>query len=276
MKKLTPISHDDEKTIEDTCLKKGWSGYKETWSKACEDYKSANGNPWQVDPAKFPKEVSKQLEELYDSRRRCGHIKRIRDRYVEGGCPVCGSLSRGDVDHYQPRSIFPEFSIYSLNLVPACTHCNSTQKGVIYRGDKHPARFIHPYFDDIASKPIYSVTFEKPYPAVRFKAVPSQELSGEELEIVRFHSSKILGDEFAKHMMDLWCGLPKTIAGGLAKREMGAQLSDVQSTVKILLSSSCYSYGLNSWPAGFYRGLLDNAEVMNFILKETNDFINQK
>jgi 5-methylcytosine-specific restriction endonuclease McrA len=42
-----------------------------------------------------------------------------------GRCPFCTSGRVGnDLDHYLPRSVFPEFSVLSINLVPICKRCN--------------------------------------------------------------------------------------------------------------------------------------------------------
>jgi 5-methylcytosine-specific restriction endonuclease McrA len=280
MKRVTPIDHDDNQTIESICLKTaGWSAYRDDWLNACNAYKQHKGNPWSINPTSFTPDVATQLEGLYDSRRKSGHIKKIRSLDFEGGCPVCGSLSRGDVDHYLPKSIFPEFSIFSLNLVPACKHCNSTEKGDVYRGEKKPTRFIHPYFDDLGDRPILSVVFDPPFEAVRFRAVPGPNLAGDDFEIVSFHLQKALGDEFFRHMSSMWSGLPKTVADSLvesiSKTIPVATPADVQTIAKLLLSNSQRCYGLNSWPAGFYRGIIDNANVIDFIAQKATTFLDQ-
>lgn len=71
--------------------------------------------------------------------------------YVTGSCPMCGSSSVGTVEHYLPKSPFPEFSIFSFNLLPSCGPCNSK------RGSKHnntaKHKLLHPIFDkDILDK----------------------------------------------------------------------------------------------------------------------------
>ncbi|WP_236223069.1 hypothetical protein [Pseudomonas asiatica] len=61
-------------------------------------------------------------------------------------CPLCGIGEPITLDHYLPKEEFPEFSIFSKNLIPVCSPCNSSYKGVkwIENGKR---LFIHTYFD---------------------------------------------------------------------------------------------------------------------------------
>ncbi|CAD5379365.1 hypothetical protein OF001_U530002 [Pseudomonas sp. OF001] len=47
-----------------------------------------------------------------------------------GRCPLCGFGHASTLDHYLPKSKFPQFSILPLNLIPSCKDCN-TGKGTI-------------------------------------------------------------------------------------------------------------------------------------------------
>jgi hypothetical protein len=58
---------------------------------------------------------------------------------------MCGSLKSGTLDHVFPRSRYPELSIFSRNLVPACD-CN-TKRGDRFKGSRRYERVLHPYFD---------------------------------------------------------------------------------------------------------------------------------
>lgn len=73
--------------------------------------------------------------------------KNVIDLY--GGmklCPYCQIDTHKDLDHFYPRKVFPELSISSQNLVPACSTCNSTYKKTKW-GNGSNRSFIHPYFD---------------------------------------------------------------------------------------------------------------------------------
>lgn len=65
---------------------------------------------------------------LYDSKAKClSYVDDFRHDAIDklGGCPYCGLPSNITLDHYLPRKVgaFPEFSILSKNLVPACSDC---------------------------------------------------------------------------------------------------------------------------------------------------------
>lgn len=57
-------------------------------------------------------------------------------------CPYCGFGEISEIDHFLPKSIYPEFSVFYFNLVPSCHICNSK------KGNKKNI-CIHPYFEDI-------------------------------------------------------------------------------------------------------------------------------
>lgn len=78
---------------------------------------------------------------LYDS-------KSVQFRYIDelseiedlGVCLYCGLQKNITVDHYLPRKLkaFPHYSFLSLNLVPACSSCQSS-KGSFYPSGKQPS-----------------------------------------------------------------------------------------------------------------------------------------
>ncbi|MCP3163199.1 hypothetical protein [Myxococcus qinghaiensis] len=172
------------------------------------------------------------------------------------------------MDHYLPKDEYPEFSIYSLNLVPACAHCNSDEKGTVFVGPLAPARFIHPYFDSISAKPILSVEITSPYDAARIRAVPASGLSGNELEIVRFHVGTLLGGAFEKFVGNLWVRLPAALAAQSKGMAAAGQI-DVLGLIKGNLAYAEGTTGLNSWTTGFYRGVLADAGAVAYLAAKT-------
>jgi hypothetical protein len=43
-------------------------------------------------------------------------------------CPYCNFGEQWEHDHYLPKSVFPEFTLYPNNLVPICKGCNGKKK----------------------------------------------------------------------------------------------------------------------------------------------------
>ncbi|UUU30975.1 HNH endonuclease [Streptomyces sp. CA-210063] len=65
-------------------------------------------------------------------------------------CPMCGHGIVRQLDHVMPKSKFPTLCIDPLNLVPACSDCN-TLKGD-YEATCAENTLLHPYVDRIDSE----------------------------------------------------------------------------------------------------------------------------
>ncbi|MCY1074112.1 HNH endonuclease [Archangium lansingense] len=271
MKSAQPVPYDDQSTISKICKDRaGWSVHETSWIQSVVAYKAAQGDPWVLQPNASLKIIAEKLENLYESRHDSKYIKDARDIFT-GCCPMCGSLSTGTLDHYLPKDEYPEFSIFSLNLIPACSHCNSSQKGTVFKGAKAPERFIHPYFDNFLNKPLWLVALKEPYNAVKIGAIPDPGLSGNELEIVRFHITRLLGNEFKKHARSLWTNLPQTVAKLLLEAKKGASvatINEIKNQIQWLMTAGQFSYGLNSWTVGIYRGILADPKALDYLTKQ--------
>lgn len=95
--------------------------------------------------------TSDRYYDLYDSKAiSVTAIKKaVKEQFKdEQLCPYCLIDTHTCLDHYFPRSIFPEFSISAQNLVPSCFSCNTTHKKNKW-GSGTDRPFIHPYFDDL-------------------------------------------------------------------------------------------------------------------------------
>lgn len=58
-------------------------------------------------------------------------------------CPLCQLDTVCELDHFLPKSKYPEFSIYHKNLIPSCHICNNLKKNNV------DIKFVHAYYDDI-------------------------------------------------------------------------------------------------------------------------------
>lgn len=104
--------------------------------------------------------VHNELYNLYDSESKDiktlkKEIKKktISDAKTKNGlvCPYCG-IKRNeihDLDHYMPRSKYPEYSILSNNLIYVCTTCNQDYKKNEFLDSSNLRKFLNPYYDSI-------------------------------------------------------------------------------------------------------------------------------
>lgn len=61
-------------------------------------------------------------------------------------CPLCGGVGHArTIDHYLPKANYPQYSVLSYNLIPACRDCNSDKKNPVITEAKK--QHFHPYYD---------------------------------------------------------------------------------------------------------------------------------
>lgn len=262
---LPVTAQDDENVVIDLTNEPEWSAYKSRWITAYKNYYTYEGNPFALIPENFGTVIEKRQYKLYDTRRNSGELARMRRRKGLLSCPVCGSPVTGSLDHYLPRTVYPEFSIMRANLVPACSHCNSGAKGKIVPSKK-PARFIHPYYDKWADDPLWAVRIKKPFKAARFCPIPFPTLKGRKLKIVKFHLENVFGDQFDLSMDNKWSTYPRVIRSRLNNSSINQK--DIESQVKKDLREAKVTNGTNSWYAAFFRGILLDNSALKFIHSE--------
>ncbi len=82
----------------------------------------------------------KDISNLWESLKNANGGKTIK-------CPLCGVRDVTDLDHYAPRSIFPEYSVHPKNLIPTCHECNTVKDNVWLTKGGHRIVF-NSYFDN--------------------------------------------------------------------------------------------------------------------------------
>lgn len=235
-----------------------WAAHLALWEQAYDSYQLYGGDPHQVAATVFGAGVGALQYALYDGRRNTKPFTAIRRQTGLPSCPMCGSSSIGTLDHYLPREIYGEFSIMRANLLPACTHCNSDEKGGAYKGAS-PARFIHPYYDVWADQPLWRVRIDPPYRAATFTPESLPGLASPQAEIVAFHLQELLGKQFQTSMFNWWA----TLADALRLR-LGDPVSMLALTAQLgeELQVAEKTTGTNSWSTAAVRGLMSNADAI--------------
>lgn len=102
-------------------------------------------------PSIVPIEVSEaqrgDFENAYSNKPVSAGLNWISELYINGlnSCPFCGGDGARTIEHYLPQASYPEFSVYSLNLLPSCGSCNSKRNSLNAHGATTSP--LHPYFD---------------------------------------------------------------------------------------------------------------------------------
>lgn len=79
---------------------------------------------------------------------RCEY-ERILANSKKNRCCFCSYNDPTELDHFLPKSVFPEFSILPINLVPSCHHCNKLKASDT--PTSAAKSYIHPYYEEYDS-----------------------------------------------------------------------------------------------------------------------------
>lgn len=71
-------------------------------------------------------------------------------------CPFCGGDGARTIEHYLPFECYPEFSVFSLNLMPSCGSCNTKRNDANSYGA--PVALLNPFFDKNLLKKLDVIT----------------------------------------------------------------------------------------------------------------------
>jgi hypothetical protein len=203
----------------------------------------------------FINEVHDAFYELYESKANdvISIRKGVWELYTSTTlCPYCLIDTIENLDHYFPRSIFPELSISSQNLIPSCGICNSVYKKALWNNSPDRA-FIHPYFDQlpneqflycntsISAHGIFTVSFELRQTA-QIQGLTYELLARhfEGLELGNRYMAKATSEEVPKigRILDAYDNLPE-------KRK------SLESFVTLQVKANV----VNTWEHAFYDSI---------------------
>lgn len=223
-------------------------------------YRQSQGDCFLIDGVALPELIRDRLNDHFERPPAdLRFIKTLREESESAACPMCGSLHSGSLDHLLPRSGFKEFSVFSMNLVPACK-CNS-KRGDIFKGADPNERILHPYFDDCLSDRLIRARFSQLglLPKVEVALVVDQ--AHPKYAAIQFHASKIVRTSRATSYLLKQRWVPFIRQPSLVIRSLAANphsLADLQNQLEQELEKldACHE-GRNNWNSMFVAGLLD-------------------
>jgi hypothetical protein len=212
-----------------------------------------------VDPLYLSQELSDLLKGHFRSPPKdVAYIRSMRAESRHRTCPMCGSFHSGTLDHYLPQHDFPEFSLFSRNLVPACV-CNSYRRNLL-EGQGPGERVLHPYYDDCLTDRLVRAKFEDPGEVPRVSVVLTVPDSHPNYAAIAFHCREILQKTgVCGHLRDEWSKLlrrPSLAVGALV--EPINHHDELRQLLELELDRQDDSHGSrNNWQSMFIAGLLD-------------------
>jgi hypothetical protein len=137
--------------------------------------------------------------ELLRSRTGYGELLEV----TNGRCPMCGFGEASTLDHYLPRSVYPEFSVLALNLLPACARCNLLKGHAVGRTPSE--QFLHCFFHQVPSIPLLvcNVDVRPGTLLVEFRIRPIRRIDPDILARVSSHFHRLhLANRFRRETLN--------------------------------------------------------------------------
>ena len=198
-------------------------------------------------------------------------------------CPYCGMQSNVTVDHYLPKELFPQFSCFSLNLVPACSDCqNKGNKGIKHPKRKRrltpsPDRFVHPYLDKFLRDCVIGIHFKAGEHISDIQVFPKKG-SATARRILQYHIDTLKLSYRAPRDIDrVWEGLIRTVVGnpGYAERATLIEMLRKKREEEWLVAGS-----LNAIAVAFTNSLVSSEDGLTFLMRKAQEprapFLNRR
>jgi len=203
--------------------------------------------------------TKKELKSVY-SLHMVGQTKPARaiyDRLLSnaplGRCPFCGIGHASTLDHYLPKTKFPQLSVVPLNLVPSCKDCNSGKSTTI--ATTAADQCLHPYFDHknyIDEQWLYAeVICTLPATIRFFVQAPA-------------HWDNVSMDRVQSHFRDFKLGSRYSVEASnqiACLRETLSSFQNLFGDVKTLLeieAKTHFNQHRNSWQTAMFQALADS------------------
>ncbi|MED0998362.1 HNH endonuclease [Bacillus mobilis] len=188
-------------------------------------------------------------------------ILSIQTAQYKNKCPYCGIDKPRTIDHYLPKSNFPEFSIYPPNLIPCCGHCNTRKNDRWLDGQKR--MFLNLYYDELPKDEQFifsSLSFveelSNPIPLITFELRNSGNINSDLFDIIKNHYRYLgLLKEFSLIVeAEISNIFDKIIHNTNLPRE--THKDNLQMEYAMLVRK----YGINHWKAAFIMALIQSDE----------------
>lgn len=231
-------------------------GVRPQVSEATREYRRSLPEYRVVAPASLSDLERKTLRNLYERLSTQGHSSGLRVAILQNPsnqtdtCAYCGVGLARQIDHYLPKSDYPEYSVLAANLVPVCSDCNW------FKGEEQApvdSRFPHPYFDYavLASYVKASVTWSDSKSLVSFSLDRPAEMSQQQFDGIAalFSTLKLERRYIREGVLEIEAQGFQDLAGIPAMRETLTRTAE--RTYERLLGT----LGPNHWRTALYRGL---------------------
>lgn len=231
------------------------TAHKDTLEQLYKDYEQANGRPLAtLKSASLGDAVSAHVLAAYREVTDGGKLSALRSalKLSVDACPYCGFGEIRDLDHHLQKAHFQCFSIFPLNLVPACAKCNG-HKPRKPRTDPNK-HHIHAYLEDVSAYKflVADVVLKREAMSVRFRVKKSRKMSRELFARLSQHL-----EDF--HLNDRY---PARVNIFLSEQKPGLEFAydtggadAVRAFLERSANASESSFGKNDWRTALFNAL---------------------
>lgn len=174
-------------------------------------------------------------------------------------CPYCGIIMSDTIEHILPKDCFPEFSIYSSNLIPCCWKCNS-EKGTAIRNSKNGEYETYNFYEDqIPEEEFLKVEIKENGKNIRIEF--SIKENAPQLFINHIKKLKLL-KRYNENSIPIITELKRKI-----RNEKGKTVrEDLIKTCRKAYVNGKESYGVNYWKGLLKLEISNSREAQDYIL----------
>lgn len=222
---------------------------------ACGAYDVAFPDVHALAAIKLTKATRDALIDGYDNRTVA--IKRRLSKMIESLpaadadlCPYCSLDTNPDLDHFLPKAVFPEFSLYARNLVPICTPCNRKKLNAIKLKGTDARLFLHPSAEPSGNTKVLEadLSFQEDMMTVTYRIEDDGALSNAELELVERHYQRLeLGDRYSRRARSHMASFKASVKG--------RPQAVVEKALRSKIENPEIGEPVNGWRPALYRAI---------------------
>jgi hypothetical protein len=194
-------------------------------------------------------------------------ILEIQSVQHKNTCPYCGIDRPKTIDHYLPKSDFPEFAIYPPNLIPCCGRCNTKKND---RWINNGRRLFFHYYFDIAPRHKFlyaSLKFNSKMndqiPIVEFRIHNDGNIDPKIFSLIQAHYQELnLLEEYSEYVIRDLSSVHDNVSHNTHR-----PISEHIQTLKESMESDVRLFGINFWRTSMYQAIIDSNEFFNRIYK---------
>ncbi|QJQ95438.1 MULTISPECIES: hypothetical protein [Halomonadaceae] len=245
---------------------------REDWWRNISIYIAHEGDPAVVHPLALcmytddqqqAKDRKKSLINLYYPQKGSwlhSNLYKMRRNHDLIFCPSCGeSGTPTTLDHYLPKTEFPEFSVLLHNLTPMCTICQE-EKGTEWVTDEGGKKFLHPYYDDILF-PLIKIDFYEPFKTPSFNI---RIHDGVPADLHDLASNHIEGVGINRRLKEFSRKKYIQLLKNAMMHRNGNRKMLFREKVDMFLEHEEY-VSINRWEAVFYRSVLEDQKLLHYL-----------